>query len=84
MPRPNKERTIGAERILAARVERERQARGWSYQRVADAMTEAGCSTTGSALFKIQNIEHPRRITVDEFVALSRVWAIPLERLVEE
>lgn len=81
MPRPNKPRTIGAEDRLALRIATERQARGWSYWKLAQAMTEAGCSIAGSAIYKIEKGNPRRTIFVDELVALSRIWSIPVERL---
>jgi transcriptional regulator with XRE-family HTH domain len=73
-----------AEATLAERIRIERNARGWSYDQLASAMTEVGCSIQPSAIFKIEKGDPPRRITVNEFVALSEVWAIPLDRLVSE
>lgn len=82
MPRPNKGRTIPAESVLALRIAMERKARGWSYEQLADAMTEAGCPIQGSAIFKIEKGEPRRRIAVDELAALSLVWAIPMDKMV--
>ena len=83
MPRPNRDRTIGAETRLAERIAIERAARGWSYEQLAEAMSEVGCSIQPSAIYKIEKAEPRRRITVNELVALSDVWAIPVERLVQ-
>jgi transcriptional regulator with XRE-family HTH domain len=82
MSRPNKKRSIGAETRLAERIVIERAARGWSIDTLANAMSECGCSIQPSAIYKIEKGEPRRRITVDELVALSDVWAIPVERLV--
>lgn len=81
MPRPNKQRTVGAEDRLALRIATERQSRGWSYERLAEVMTEAGCSMTGSAIYRIEKGEPRRSIRVDELVTLSHIWAIPIDRL---
>ena len=62
---------------LARRIAHERDARGWSYDGLAQRMTEAGCSIQASALFKIEKGDPPRRITVDELVALGRVFRVP-------
>lgn len=83
MPRPNRERSIAAEDVLAVRIATERTSRGWSYERLAEAMTEVGCPIQGSAIFKIEKGEPRRRITVNELAALSQVWAIPMDRMVE-
>jgi transcriptional regulator with XRE-family HTH domain len=84
MPRPNRNRTIPAEDVLAVRIAAERSARGWTYEDVAEAMTEAGCPIQASAIYKIEKGEPRRRITVNELAALSAVWMIPMERLVSE
>jgi transcriptional regulator with XRE-family HTH domain len=81
MPRPNPPRDIYAERYLAIRVAREREARGWSYEGLASRMTAAGCPLNQSAIYKIERADPPRRITVDELVAYSRVFGIPVEQL---
>lgn len=81
MPRPNQERTIEAERVLADRIGRERRARGWTYEQTAEAMTDAGCAIQASAIYKIEKATPPRRITVNELAALSLAWAIPMDRL---
>ena len=82
MPRPNPERSIAAEARLALRVASERESRGWSYETLADRMTEAGCPINGSAIFRIEKGKPRRRITVNELAALSLIWAIPMDRLV--
>lgn len=76
MPRPNKARSIEAERNLARRIKMERQSRGWSPARLAQRMTEAGCSIATSAIYKIEDQENPRKIAVDEMVALGEVFGI--------
>ena len=76
MPRPNRGRVIHAERNLAQRVayERQRPERGWTFDGLAKRMTDAGCPMAGSAIYKIENGDPPRRVTVDELVALARVF----------
>ena len=75
MSRPNPTRVIEAgERNLAERIERERQRRGLSYEALAKAMTEVGCPIQGSAIYKIEKADPPRRITVDELVAFATVF----------
>jgi transcriptional regulator with XRE-family HTH domain len=73
-----------AEEVLARRIAHERAARGWSYQRMADAMSEVGCPIAASALFKIEKGTPRRRVTVDELAAIADLWAIPMDRLVRE
>ncbi|HWI41999.1 MAG TPA: helix-turn-helix transcriptional regulator [Nocardioides sp.] len=73
MARRNANRSIGSERALARRVAWEREKRGWSYEGLASRMTLEGCPIQASALFKIEKSDPPRRITVDELVALARV-----------
>lgn len=67
---------------MALRIAREREMRGWSYERLATAMADVGCPIQGSAIYKIEKGEPRRRIAVNELAALSRVWAIPMDRLV--
>ena len=81
MSRPNKGRTLGSERTLARRVAYERTTRGLTYAQLAQEMTSVGCAIRGSALYKIENNEPPRRVTVDELVALSLVFEIALDEL---
>ena len=87
MPRPNRGRRIGAEDDLARRIVYERALRGWSYQTLADAMAEVGCPISPSALFRIEHGKPDgdqrtrRKVTVDELVALSRVFDTPVADL---
>lgn len=72
---------MGAEDALALRIARERKSRGWSYETLAKRMTEAGCPINMTGVYRIEKGEPRRRINVDELVALSRIWSIPVERL---
>ena len=81
MSRPNRGRTLGSERTLARRVAYERSTRGMTYAQLAREMTSVGCAIRGSALYKIENNEPPRRVTVNELVALSLVFEIALDEL---
>jgi transcriptional regulator with XRE-family HTH domain len=81
MARRNAPRSIGGETNLARRIERERRARGWSYDTLAKAMTEHGCPLTASALFKIEKSDPPRKISVDELVALAMVFDTTIDDL---
>lgn len=81
MPRPNQPRSIASEQALARRVAHEREARGMSYEGLASRMTGVGCAIQASGLYKIEKADPPRRITVDELVAFSQVFGVPVEQL---
>lgn len=81
MARPNRPRSIEGESNLARRIQREREYRGLSYEALAKTMTDAGCSIQGSAIYKIEKGDPPRRITVDELVAFARVFDVEVENL---
>lgn len=81
MPRPNQPRSIASEEGLARRIAYERENRGMSYEGLASRMTKAGCPIQASAIYKIEKSDPPRRITVDELVAFSQVFAVPVEEL---
>lgn len=81
MARPNRPRSIEGESNLAQRIQREREYRGLSYEALAKAMTDVGCSIQGSAIYKIEKGDPPRRITVDELVAFARVFDVEVEDL---
>jgi len=70
MPRPNKGRAIRAEANLAQRIAYERKQRGWTLDGLASRMSSAGCPINASAIYKIESADPPRRVTVDELVAL--------------
>jgi transcriptional regulator with XRE-family HTH domain len=82
--RPNKPREVYAENYLAARIISEREARGWSLEGLAKRMTNAGCAINQSAIYKIEQGQPRRRITVDELVAFSRVFGLPLDDLLTD
>jgi len=74
MPRVNVGRTVNAEQALAQRIAHERTRRGWSLDGLAVRMRDAGCPIATSAIYKIESGDPPRRITVDELVALAKVF----------
>lgn len=82
MPRPNPPRTIAGEQAVARRMAYERERRGMTYAGLASRMRQAGCPIQDSALFKIEKGDPPRRITVDELLALSTVFEIPLAEFI--
>ena len=84
MSRPNKPREVYAENYLAARIISERETRGWSLEGLAKRMTAAGCAINQSAIYKIEQGQPRRRITVDELVAFSRVFGLPLDDLLTD
>ena len=73
--------SIGSERALARRITYERERQGWKQVALASRMTAAGCPMTQSAVSKIENDDPPRRITVDELVAFSTVFGVPVGEL---
>jgi transcriptional regulator with XRE-family HTH domain len=82
MARPNQPRHLEAEANVAENVRLARSARGWSASKLADLMTGVGCAIDQSAIHKIE--KQGRRITVDELVGFSKVFNVPLERLVTD
>lgn len=81
MPRRGPTRSIQAEDHLAARIEFERQERGWSPAGLASRLTQVGCPMTQSSIWKIENGEPRRRITLDEAVAFAQVFDVELRDL---
>lgn len=76
MPRPNRARSMASESNLAARIAYERSRRGLSYEALAKLMTDAGCAIQGSAIYRIEKGDPPRRVAVDELVALADVFGV--------
>jgi len=74
---------VGQEQNLAARVLEERKQRGWSQERLARELSRVGCKMPQSAIWKIENLVDGRRrtISVDEAIAFSRVFGLPLATL---
>lgn len=81
MARPNAMRSIEGESNLARRIRTERERRGWSYETLAKALSDSGCSINGSAIFRIEKGAPPRKITVDELIAFARVFETTVEDL---
>lgn len=84
MPRSNPPRAVFAEANLARRIAIERQRRGWTYEKLAGKLGDVDCTIQVSALHKIEKSDPPRRITVDELVAFSKVFGLPLNDLVAD
>ncbi|MGI5274138.1 helix-turn-helix domain-containing protein [Nonomuraea sp. CA-218870] len=73
-----------SEENVALRIAWEMRRRGWSQERMAQELTNAGCPTHQSAISKIVNPRPDgsrRAISVDEAIALARVFGIALEEL---
>lgn len=81
MPRVNALRTIQRESHVARRIAHERERRGWTYDGMAKRMTDVGCAIHGSAIYKIEKADPPRRISVDELVAVATVFDMSVEDL---
>lgn len=81
MPPRNPPRALASEGNLARRVAFERERLGMTYDGLAKRVTEAGCPIQGSAIYKIERGDPPRRITVDELIGFSRVFDIAPEDL---
>lgn len=67
--------TERGEKNLRERIARERSRRGWSYEDLARQMAEAGCPINKAALRSVEKGDPPRRITVDELLALAEIFA---------
>jgi transcriptional regulator with XRE-family HTH domain len=83
VPRVNPHRSLANEENVARRIAHEREARGWSYEGLADRMTRAGYPIHASAIFKIEKGKPARRVTVDEMVGFANVFDIPVGDLLE-
>ncbi len=71
---------IEGEANLAKRIRQEREERGWSHSELARRMAQAGCA--GLPLNAMPRAERRERgISVDELVALSRVFDLPVHNL---
>jgi transcriptional regulator with XRE-family HTH domain len=81
MPRWIEGRRSSHERWVAERIQRERAARGWSYEAVANAMADVGCPLPASAVFKIEKGDPPRKISLDEFLAFAQVFGMAPDHL---
>jgi transcriptional regulator with XRE-family HTH domain len=70
-------------RLAGLRIKKMRQARGWSVQRVADAMNNNGhpIQRTTVAKIEIDNGENQRHMTVDELCAFAAVFGVSIEQI---
>lgn len=81
MPPRNPGRTLQSEDNLARRISYERQRRGWTYEGLARRMTDAGCAMNQTSAYKTEKGNPRRRILVEELVAFSAVFGIPVTEL---
>src|SRR5215211_6787059 len=75
---------LGSERYLKGpegRVRTEREARGWSQERLVRELAEVGCPIHQSAISKIEGTTNGRMITLDELIGFSKVFGIPVAEL---
>jgi hypothetical protein len=72
---------LASEDALARRIAFEREERAWSPGGLADLMTKAGCPMNQSAVWKIENGEPRRKITVDELLGFAKVFDVAAEEL---
>jgi transcriptional regulator with XRE-family HTH domain len=76
--------SVGGEEWLAARIERERKARGLSQAQLSKALAEVGHPMHQSAISKIESPpkgDGRRSITIDETIGFSKVFGIPIGEL---
>ncbi|MEU0369077.1 helix-turn-helix transcriptional regulator [Streptomyces sp. NPDC006283] len=68
---------------VAAHVKYERELRGWSTGELARRVSDAGCPVSQSAIWRIENGEPRRKISVDELIAFSRVFGRSIDDLLK-
>lgn len=71
------------EEQFGRRVRAERQSRLWSQQELAGRLKEFGVDLHFTAIAKIEqrDSDHPRAIRLNEAIALSKAFQLPVERL---
>jgi transcriptional regulator with XRE-family HTH domain len=79
--RMDSENELLSEDGLARRVSAERERLGWSQEKLAREMENAGHPIHQSAISKIEKRRGRRQITVDEALGFSKVFSIPLPDL---
>lgn len=72
---------LASEEALARRITYERERRGWSPGGLAAQMTKAGHPLNQSSVWKIENGQPRRKITVDEMIGFSKVFELPFDEL---
>lgn len=81
MPRPNRARSLESEENLQHRIAWEREQRGMTYEGLAKRMTDLGCAIHASAIYKIEKGNPPRKVTVSELIALSKIFETTTDEL---
>lgn len=81
MPRRSRLGRLAGEKFAAENIKRQREARGWSTAALAKAVTEAGCPISQTAVWRIENAEPRRKISVDELIAFAEVFSLTLSDL---
>jgi transcriptional regulator with XRE-family HTH domain len=80
----NQDPRVGeGERNLADHVRFERELRNWSTAELARAVSDAGCPMNQSAVWRIENGEPRRKISVDELIAFSKVFEKSISDLLQ-
>jgi len=79
MPRRTPGRSLRSERNLAERIRMERERLGWTMESTAAHLAEVGCPIQKTAIHKIERAG--RQVTVDELVAFSQVFDVPIDNL---
>jgi len=72
---------LASEDALARRITYEREQRSWSPGGLANLMTKAGCPIGQSAIWKIENGNPRRKITVDELLTFAKVFEVEVTNL---
>ncbi len=80
-PDGNSTPLLYSEGNAAARIALERETRGWSTTELAARMTKAGVPMNQTAVWRIENGNPRRKITLDEALGFTRVFELPLEEL---
>ena len=80
MPRTRSDRNTVHEKHLARRVREEREAREWTLESLAHAMTTAGCPMDRFTVHKIET--GARKVTTSELAAFSKVFQRSADSLI--
>lgn len=76
---------VSGERLVAQRLRDLRTARGWSQGQLAERLTGVGCPLHQTAISRLEKPsakDGRRAITLDEAMALARVFEMPLAQLI--
>jgi transcriptional regulator with XRE-family HTH domain len=81
MPRKPPPRDVGSERQVAEAIEELMKLHGWTYEQLAQKMTDAGAAIWPSSIQK--TIKSGRRITVDELIGYARAFETTPESMLQ-